>query len=218
MKKVLKVLSATMLSAVVAAGAVASVSAASDVNDNEQAILDELETSVDLGGNETFIPDQYYNQAENYFLEDDVDLTEDEADEVIEKIGAVKDYLENAGVSSFGELSDDQIDELVALANDAAGVVGLTLSYDKSGKTVDVVKPSDSSSGTKTDSKTPSASRTSTGDQKVASVSTSGTDNTIKTTGFGVPGVSVIAGVGVLFVTAAGVYLIRTSKKERVDA
>ena len=80
MKKVLKVLSATMLSAVVAAGAVASVSAASDVNDNEQAILDELGTSVDLGGNETYLPDQYINQAENYFLEDDVDLTEDEAD------------------------------------------------------------------------------------------------------------------------------------------
>lgn len=216
MKKVLKVLSATMLSAVVAAGAVASVSAASDVNDNEQAILDELETSVDLGGNETYLPEQYVNQTENYFLEDDVDLTEEEADEVIEKIGAVKDYLENAGVESFVGLSDDQIDKVVALSNEAAGVVGLKLSYDKTTREVTVIKPSDSSSGTKTDSKTPS--RSSTGDQKVASVSTSGTDNTIKTTGFGVPGVSVIAGVGVLFVTAAGVYLIRTSKKERVDA
>lgn len=217
MKKVLKVLSATMLSAVVAAGAVASVSAASDVNDNEQAILDELGTSVDLGGNETYLPDQYINQAENYFLEDDVDLTEDEADEVIEKIGAVKEYLEGTGVGSYAELSDDQIDEAVALSNEAAGVVGLRLSYDKSTRTVDVIRIGSDAEGAGNSTNGGSNARSSAG-QKVASVSTDGSNNTVKTTGFDIPGVSVIAGVGVLFVTAAGVYLIRTSKKERVDA
>ena len=217
MKKVLKVLSATMLSAVVAAGAVASVSAASDVNDNEQAILDELGTSVDLGGNETYLPDQYINQAENYFLEDDVDLTEDEADEVIEKIGAVKEYLEGTGVGSYAELSDDQIDKAVALSNEAAGVVGLILSYDKSTRTVDVIRAGSEDEGAGKSTNGGSNARSSAG-QKVASVSTDGSNNTVKTTGFDIPGVSVIAGVGVLFVTAAGVYLIRTSKKERVDA
>ena len=212
MKKVLKVLSATMLSAVVAASAVASVSAA-EKNENEDAILDELQTSVDLGGNETYIPKRYVNQTENYFLEEGVDITEEQADEVIEKIGAVKDYLENADVESFGELSDEQIDEIVALANEAAGVVGLKLSYDKATGDVTVITTGSEGGSTKGGS----SGRNSSG-QVVATVNTNGTDNTVKTTGFDIPGVSVIAGVGVLFVTAAGVYLIRTSKKERVDA
>ena len=67
MKKVLKVLSAAMLSAVVAVSAAASVSAAG-VNAAEQRILDELHTTANMAGVQKSLPAEYITQAENYFI------------------------------------------------------------------------------------------------------------------------------------------------------
>ena len=63
MKKVLKVLSAAMLSAVVAVGASASVFAASTtgLNAAEEKVLAELHTTVEMGGIQKSLPVQYIN-------------------------------------------------------------------------------------------------------------------------------------------------------------
>ena len=195
MNKVLKVISAGLLSAVVAVSAAASVSAAG-VSADEQKIVDALKGTVSLNGNATNIPARYVNQAENYF--NTVEITESEANTIIEKIDAVKKYLESTGVSKWSELTSAQIDQIVALSNDASKVIGVTLTYDKITKAVTATK----------DGKTIS-------DVVVpgGSGSNSGND-VIKTTGFAVADATVIAGLGILLVTAAGVYLLKTSKKD----
>ena len=211
MKKVLKVLSAAMLSAVVAVGASASVFAATGINAAEQKVLDELNTTVTMNGAEKSLPVRYVNQAEQYFA-NDCDMTDAQATEVITKIKAVKDYLEGTGKSNWNSLTDAEVEKAVSLAKEAAAVVNCTIEYNKSSKTVSVVtKGSTGTSGSTTSSK-PGTSSTSTS-QTVVSGSTTGKD-AIKTTGFGVPGVTAVAGVGFLVVTAAGVYLISTSKKK----
>ena len=201
MKKVLKVLSAAMLSAVVAVGASASVFAASTtgLNAAEEKVLAELHTTVEMGGIQKSLPVQYINQAEQYFIKE-VDMTDAQADEVIAKINAVKAYLTSVGKAKFSDFTDAEKDKAVALANEASGVVNVTLSYNKITKVVTVVTKDEK------------------GGKKVADVTTDGKNDAVKTTGFGVPGVVAVAGVGVLVVSAAGIYLIRTSKKETVDA
>ncbi|MBR2175579.1 MAG: hypothetical protein IJ861_01365 [Clostridia bacterium] len=195
MNKVLKVISAGLLSAVVAVSAAASVSAAG-VSADEQKIVDALNGTVSLNGNATKIPARYVNQAENYF--NTVEITESEANTIIEKIDAVKKYLESTGVSKWSELTSAQIDQIVALSNDASKVIGVTLTYDKITKAVTATK----------DGKTIS-------DVVVPGGSGSNAGNdVIKTTGFAVADATVIAGLGILLVTAAGVYLLKTSKKD----
>ncbi len=203
MKKVLKVLSAAMLSAVVAVGASASVFAASTtgLNAAEEKVLAELHTTVEMGGIQKSLPVQYINQAEQYFIKE-VDMTDAQADEVIAKINAVKAYLTSVGKSKFSDFTDAEIDKAVSLCNEASGVVDCTLTYNKVTRVVSVVtKGTDGKSST-----------------TVADVRVDGKDGVVKTTGFDVPGVVAVAGVGILLVSAAGVYLIRTSKKETVDA
>ena len=201
MKKVLKVLSAAMLSAVVAVGASASAFAANTtgINDAEQKVLNELHTTVEMGGVQKSLPAQYINQAEQYFVKE-IEMTDAQADQVIAKINAVKAYLTSVGKAKFSDFTDAEKDKAVALANEASGVVNVTLSYNKITKVVTVVTKDEK------------------GGKKVADVTTDGKNDAVKTTGFGVPGVVAVAGVGVLVVSAAGIYLIRTSKKERVDA
>ena len=201
MKKVLKALSAAMLSAVVAVGASASAFAANTtgINDAEQKVLNELHTTVEMGGVQKSLPAQYINQAEQYFVKE-IEMTDAQADQVIAKINAVKAYLTSVGKAKFSDFTDAEKDKAVALANEASGVVNVTLSYNKITKVVTVVTKDEK------------------GGKKVADVTTDGKNDAVKTTGFGVPGVVAVAGVGVLVVSAAGIYLIRTSKKETVDA
>ena len=85
MNKVFKVLSAAVLAGVVAVSAVCSVSAAG-LNNGEQKIIDELKTTVNLAGTATKLPAQYINQAENYFLQDDVDITDAQAESALQSI------------------------------------------------------------------------------------------------------------------------------------
>jgi hypothetical protein len=197
MKKVLKVLSAAMLSAVVAVGASATAFAATGLNAAEERVLAELHTTVEMGGIQKALPDQYINQAEQWFVKE-VDMTEAQADEVIAKINAVKAYLTSVGKAKFSTFTDAEIDEAVRLSNEASGVIGVKLTYNKVTRVVTAVGPNG---------------------EKAVDVKVDGKSDVVKTTGFGVPGVTTVAGVGVLIVTAAGIYLIRTSKKkETVDA
>lgn len=195
MKKVVKVLSSALLAAAVAATATFAVSAAG-INAAEQKILDELHTTVSLSGVAKSIPAGYINQAENYF--NTVEITDEQADKVVAGIEDAKAYIVSTGVAHMKDLSSDQIDALVAKVNTALAPVNLTLSYTKATGEVSIVDLN----GKVVFSTT------------VAAI-TGGSDNPIKTTGadFNVQGVVAVAGVGVLLVSAAGVYLFKNSKK-----
>ena len=195
MKKITKVLSSALLATAVAVTATVGASAAG-INAAEQKILDELHTTVSLNGVAKSIPASYINQAENYF--NTVDITDEQATQVVAGIEDSKAYIESTGVAHMKDLSSDQIDTLVGKVNAALSPVSLTLQYTKSTGAVSIVD----ASGNVVFSTT-------------AAAVSGGSRNPIKTTGadFSVPGVVAVAGVGVLLVSAAGVYLFKTSKK-----
>lgn len=201
MKSALKVVSASFLAAALAVTSAFAASAAG-INEAEQSILDELNTTVTMNGVEKSIPASYINQAENYF--NTIEITDEQAQQIVAGIEDAKSYLEETGAANFKSLTSSQVDTFVAKCQSAVSVIDLTLSYDKSTGAVSLTD----STGNTVFSATVSS----------FSGGTSGgtTDNPIKTTGafFNIPGIITVAGIGVLLVSAVGVYLVKNSKKD----
>lgn len=205
MKRVVKVLSSAMLAAVIVATATVAASAAG-INDAEQKILDELNTTVTMNGVEKSIPAGYINQAENYF--NTVEITDDQANQIIAAIEDAKSYLTSTGASKVSELTADQVDTVISKVQAGLSVINLTLQYTKSTGALSIVDASGN-----VVFNTTVAAITATGNTNGGT--TAAGENPIKTTGadFNIPGVVAVAGVGVLLVSAAGVYLFKASKK-----
>lgn len=199
MRKVVKSLATAALSAVVAVSATAAVSAAG-INAAEQSILDELNTTIVMNGVEKGIKSQYVNQAENYF--NTIEVTDEQAEQIIAKIKEIKTFLQGTSATKIAELSSEEADNVAKLAQEALSVINLTLQYTKSTGAVSIID----ADGTVVFSAT------------VAAISGEA-DNPIKVTGsgFNIPGIAAVGGVGIVLVSAAGVYLIKTRKnKEQI--
>ena len=221
MKKVLKVLSSAMLVAAVAASA-ATVASAAGLNSDEQRVMDELNTSVNMAGVETFLTDSYKNQVENYLLQDDVDLTAEQADNVIAKVEETKSFIEGTGVAHFDEMSADQFNQFAGLVKDAAAAglaeVTVTRTIGAFQHPADVALVNKGGNGGNNGGNNGGANGANGANGGNGGFKTPIDNNPIKTTGFDVPSVTAVAGVGILMVSAAGIYLFKTSKKESVDA
>ena len=210
MKKISAIFVALMLVALTAVTAFAA-----GINSSEQAVLDALNQTITLKGGSTTLPTEYVNQAENYL--NTVDLTAEESEAIVSEINAAKAFVEAAGVSDIAELTYEQKTELLSYGQAAASVVGLTLSYDKTTKTVSVL----SADGEVVFSAVPSlkvAGGSSTGTNGGASTSGS-TSNTgvIKTTGSSADffGFIAVGAVAVVLVAGSAVFFVKT-KRERV--
>ncbi len=221
MKKAIKLFSVGLLSAAIAASA--SVSAfAAGLNDAEKKILAELKTTVTMQGVQKSLPVSYVNQAENYF--NTVDITDAEATEIIKRIEATKAYLTSTGAPNYNGLTDAQIDTFVAKCQEIVDVIDLTISYDKATRVVSIVDKNGKTVFTATVGKGSSSGNNNGSDNKTDNKGNNGSkdvinDNPVKRTGFdfNIPGVVSIAGVGILLVSAAGVYLVSTKKKAAVE-
>ncbi len=118
-----------VLAAVIAAGTASTVSfmtSASGINPAEQRILDELNTTVDLNGKTRGIPYRYVKMA-RYYFDTMTCISDDQADYIISKIKEAKTYIESTGVSNFTDMSDEDIDHLIGIANEASGTAGIAL-------------------------------------------------------------------------------------------
>ena len=243
MKKAIKIISVGLLSA--ASAATTSMSAfAAGINSAEQKILDELRTSVDMEGNDKYLPVSYINQAENYF--NTIEISDADADTIISKIESTKTFLTGTGAVNYDALTDAQIDEFIVKCNDIVGVINLKLFYDKATRTVTIVDADGKTvfsatnvgaNGNKNNDKPRNSgnnggnsgnndgnsgnnggnSGNNGGNSGNNGGNGSGTvvdDNPIKRTGidFNIPGVTSVAGTGVLLVSAAGVCLIKKKK------
>ena len=236
MKKAIKIISVGLLSAAIAATASMSAFAAG-INSAEQKILDELRTSVDMEGNDKYLPVSYINQAENYF--NTIEISDADADTIISKIESTKTFLTGTGAVNYDALTDAQIDEFIVKCNDIVGVINLKLFYDKATRTVTIVdadgktvfsatnvgangnknndKPRNSGNNGGNSGNNGGNSGNNGGNSGNNGGNGSGTvvdDNPIKRTGidFNIPGVTSVAGTGVLLVSAAGVCLIKKKK------
>ncbi len=130
--KVLKRLGSMLMVLALLVAIPLSASASSGINAHEQRILDALSEPIQLEGRTTSLPAQYINQARTYVMRADVDLTSSEANQIIGYINQARDLVINGGFSSFSEMPQSFLNQLIELAQRAAAVIGLTLSFDLS--------------------------------------------------------------------------------------
>ena len=120
------------ISAVIAALLIVVISAvtafAAGINDNEQKVLDELKTSVEMQGMEMYWPRTYVNQAENYF--NTIDMTADQAEQIIAVIRSGKNQLESTGAKNIAECTAEQKKELMSTLAKVMEPVNGTASFD----------------------------------------------------------------------------------------
>ena len=74
-------------------------------------------------------------------------VTDEEADKVVAKAEEVAKVFEDAGAKKYSELSDSQKEKVKSLANETAGIIGLTLKFKakeveiyKNGKLIETVR------------------------------------------------------------------------------
>lgn len=185
-----------MLVAFILVAATAFTAFAAGINDSEQAVLNELKTSVKMNGSEMVIPSEFVNQAENYF--NTIDMTADESSQIVAVLKKGESFLENSGASNIADLTFAQKQTLLSYGKEVVGVLDMTMSYDTSSKKLTIYGK----------------------DGKVAFSATkagSVQDNSvIKTTGAEADFSGIIAVSAVAFVmVAGGAFYLAKSKKER---
>lgn len=120
------------ISAVIAALLIVAISAvtafAAGINDSKQKVLDELKTSVEMQGTEMYWPRTYVNQAENYF--NTIDMTADQAEQIIAVIRSGKNQLESTGAKNIAECTAEQKKELMSTLTKVMEPVNGTASFD----------------------------------------------------------------------------------------
>ena len=121
------------LSAIVVAILLVAVSAvsafAAGINDNEQKVLTELKTSVNMQGTDMYWPDSFVNQAENYF--NTIDMTDEQADQIIAVIKSGKTQLEATGAKNIADCTTEQKKELFTTLGKVMAPVGGTATHVK---------------------------------------------------------------------------------------
>lgn len=129
MKKMLAMVLAVVL--VMACGVTAL--AATDINENEQKILDAVGKAVTVDGKTVEIPADLQNEVETYLMRDGVDLTAEQAATIVEKVDACFDIAVENGVTSTEALKNlpyEVKNQLLTLAQEGAAVVDLNVAYD----------------------------------------------------------------------------------------
>lgn len=121
-----------MLVAFILVAATAFTAFAAGINDSEQAVLNELKTSVKMNGSEMVIPSEFVNQAENYF--NTIDMTADESSQIVAVLKKGESFLENSGASNIADLTFAQKQTLLSYGKEVVGVLDMTMSYDTSSK------------------------------------------------------------------------------------
>lgn len=190
-----------MLVAFILVAATAFTAFAAGINDSEQAVLNELKTSVKMNGSEMVIPSEFVNQAENYF--NTIDMTADESSQIVAVLKKGESFLENSGASNIADLTFAQKQTLLSYGKEVVGVLDMTMSYDTSSKKLTIY----GKDGKVAFSAVPTPLT------KAGSVQ----DNSvIKTTGAEADFSGIIAVSAVAFVmVAGGAFYLAKSKKER---
>lgn len=194
----MKKLSAIFVALILVA-ATAVTAFAAGINSSEQAVLDELKTSVAMKGGEMAIPTEYVNQAENYF--NTIEMTDAQSSSIIAVIKEGKTFLANSGASNISDLTFAQKQELLGYGEKAVAVLDMKMSYDKTARKITILDPK----GEVVFSATPSLT-------KSGAVS----ENPIKTTGSDVNYFGFIAlGAAAVVLVAGGTMFVVKTKKER---
>ena len=126
-----KRIAAVIMSVLMISAVAFSASAASGINDNEQKLIDAYKSA---NANGFTFNDYTLNQIEIYFMRDGVDITAEQADQVIAYLNEAVSYFSSTGASSLDALSTQQKQHLLEVVRNGAAVVGLTVNYDAANK------------------------------------------------------------------------------------
>ena len=202
MKKLSAIFVALLL---VAATAITAFAAG--INSSEQAVLDKLNGTVTMQGNEMRISQEFVNQAENYF--NTIEMTEQESKDIIAIIDEGNSFLVNSGASDFKSLSYDQKQVLLGYGQKAVGVIGMTMSYDSTTRTITVTDPNGNVAFSVSEANYLVPANGSSGNS-------SNSGSVIKTTGSDVNYFGFIAlGAAAVVLVAGGAMFVVKTKKER---
>ncbi|MGN0450355.1 MAG: hypothetical protein ACI4G0_08395 [Ruminococcus sp.] len=206
MKKLSAILVALLL---VAATAVTAFAAG--INSSEQAVLDKLNGTVNMKGNQMRISQEFVNQAENYF--NTIEMTEQESKDIIAVLDEGNKYLENSGASDFKSLSYEQKEVVLGYGQKAVGVIGMTMSYDPNTRTITVTDPKGNVAFTVSEANYLVPEK---GSSSGSSSNNSNSGSVIKTTGSDVNYFGFIAlGTAAVLLVAGGAMFVVKTKKER---
>ncbi|MDD2495821.1 MAG: hypothetical protein PHV07_05150 [Oscillospiraceae bacterium] len=143
MKKIIATITIVMLVVL----SVLSASAATQINTDEQKVLDALSGSITTSDGSVTIPDSYINQVKQYLLAKEIDATE--ATTILAKINEAKTVTKTVPGTSFTKVYDNMTsatkNNVIGIAQDAADVAGATLTVNATAKTVTIA---DSEAGT----------------------------------------------------------------------
>ena len=206
----MKKLSAILVALVLVA-ATAVTAFAAGINSSEQAVLDKLSSTVTMQGNQMRISQEFVNQAENYF--NTIEMTEQESKDIIAVLDEGNKYLENSGAADFKSLSYDQKQVLLGYGQKAVGVIGMSMSYDSTTRTITVTDPKGNVAFSVSEANylVPAG-----GSSSGSSGSSSSSGSVIKTTGADVNYFGFIAlGVAAVVLVAGGAMFVVKTKKER---
>lgn len=206
MKKLSAIFVALLL---VAATAVTAFAAG--INSSEQAVLNKLNGTVTMQGNEMRISQEFVNQAENYF--NTIEMTEQESKDIIAIIDEGNSFLVNSGASDFKSLSYDQKQVLLGYGQKAVGVIGMTMSYDSTTRTITVTDPNGNVAFSVSEANYLVPAN---GSSSGSSGNSSNSGSVIKTTGSDVNYFGFIAlGAAAVVLVAGGAMFVVKTKKER---
>ncbi|MEE0265673.1 MAG: hypothetical protein UD936_08620 [Acutalibacteraceae bacterium] len=214
----MKKISALVIAVVISAMATVSASAAG-INDAEQAVLDELGTSVTMQGTEMVYSDDYVNQVKNYF--NTVEVTDSESKEMISAIQEGKDYMKNSGAKNVMDMTYAQKEAVLGYGKKAVGTIGMTMSFDKTTKELTIKSPNGdvvfcgspnlvAKGGSSSTDNNSSNSNSNTNNN-----TTVGDNNVIKTTGANVNTAAMagVAGVSVAVAAMGATYSLKNKKE-----
>ncbi|MBQ3132681.1 MAG: hypothetical protein IJC17_00200 [Clostridia bacterium] len=129
MKKVFAILLAVLMLSTLCLPAFA----ASDINADEQRILDLLEEiATGHHGADMELHAVDVNQAKAFFMKNEIDIPEEDADAIIAEVEKAFDLVVKSGLKEedLGKLDAEDKEELLAIANEAGSYVNVTVSYD----------------------------------------------------------------------------------------
>lgn len=127
----IKRIAAIIMSVLMISAVAFSASAASGINTDEQRLIDAYKSA---NANGYYFDEYTINQIEIYFMRDGVDITADQADQVIAYLNEAVSYFANTGATSLHALSNEQRQHLFEIVKNGAAVVDLTVHYDAANK------------------------------------------------------------------------------------
>lgn len=103
-----------------------------------QYLLDYATKSHKILGEDVTLPNSEIVKVERFLSQNTI--TDDEALNVINKLEAIKEIINNEGIKDITKLSKSKKQEIMILAEEAASIVGATISYDNTEKVIAIYK------------------------------------------------------------------------------